>query len=299
MRSGSTSRPLYVPHVGHTRCARFGCPQLGQVLTRGASIECVARRLSRRDLEVFRFGTAMTAAHYSHNRGVDLLERFDEQLRRAVTDEDGLHVGDGWSAVLWRPPDVERAVARLRELPGHAEWKLYGHDPADLPERLRALGLEPQDEEAVMVAEAASLPATDADVRVADTPELVDVFQELAERAFGHPAPGVRRELLKALAENEPSMLAVLAFAAGRPASSGRIDFNPRSEFAGLYGGSTLPEQRGRGLYRATVAERARLARERGYRWVYVDALPTSRPILERLGFVQLTTTTPYVFKRG
>jgi GNAT superfamily N-acetyltransferase len=57
----------------------------------------------------------------------------------------------------------------------------------------------------------------------------------------------------------------------------------------------TLPEFRGRGLYKATVARRAELARERGYRWLYVDALPTSRPILECLGFVKLTTTTPYV----
>jgi hypothetical protein len=43
------------------------------------------------------------------------------------------------------------------------------------------------------------------------------------------------------------------------------------------------------------VLERARLARARGYRFLQVDALPTSLPILERLGFVQLTTTRPYV----
>jgi hypothetical protein len=48
-------------------------------------------------------------------------------------------------------------------------------------------------------------------------------------------------------------------------------------------------------LYRATVAKRAELARERGYRWLYSDALPTSRPILERLGFVAITTTTPFM----
>src|SRR5437763_715351 len=66
-------------------------------------------------------------------------------------------------------------------------------------------------------------------------------------------------------------------------------------EFAGLFGGVTLPEYRGRGLYRATVAKRAELACERGYRWLYVDALPTSRPILERNGFVAITTTTPFV----
>lgn len=62
MRSGSTSRPLYVPQVTQTRCARFGCPQLGHTFTGVALIECVARRLSRRDFEVFRFGTAMIEA---------------------------------------------------------------------------------------------------------------------------------------------------------------------------------------------------------------------------------------------
>ena len=65
---------------------------------------------------------------------------------------------------------------------------------------------------------------------------------------------------------------------------------------AGMFGGVTLPEYRGRGLYRATVARRAQIAHEAGYRWLYVDALPTSRPILERLGFVAVTTTTPYLW---
>ena len=36
MRSGSTSRPLYVPQVGQTRCGRFGWPHCGQTFTRGA-----------------------------------------------------------------------------------------------------------------------------------------------------------------------------------------------------------------------------------------------------------------------
>jgi GNAT superfamily N-acetyltransferase len=86
-----------------------------------------------------------------------------------------------------------------------------------------------------------------------------------------------------------------VAYVDGLPVSGGRVDFDEGVEFAGLFGGVTLPEFRGRGLYRATVAKRAELARERGYRWLYVDALPTSRPILERNGFVAMTTTTPFV----
>jgi GNAT superfamily N-acetyltransferase len=227
---------------------------------------------------------------------VSVLERFDEQLRRRVVDEDGVFVGDGWSAVLAVPPDVERAVARLRELPGHTEWKAYGHDPVDLPDRLRAAGLEPGDEEAVLVAEAASIPAPDVEVTVATTPELVELFSALAERVFGEPSPGLHRRLVQALENEQPSVVATVVLVDGDAVSGGRIDFARDVDFAGLYGGVTLPEHRGRGFYRATVAERARLARDRGYRWLYVDALPTSRPILERLGFVQITTTTPWTF---
>jgi len=53
---------------------------------------------------------------------------------------------------------------------------------------------------------------------------------------------------------------------------------------------------RGRGTYRALVAYRANLAAARGCRYLEVDASDDSRPILERLGFVAVTTTTPYIW---
>jgi GNAT superfamily N-acetyltransferase len=68
------------------------------------------------------------------------------------------------------------------------------------------------------------------------------------------------------------------------------------TRFAGLWGGGTVESWRGRGVYRALVAHRARVAADRGYRYVQVDALATSRPILARLGFELLTTTTPYEY---
>ena len=78
MRSGSTSRPLYVLQFGQTRCASFGCLQFGQTCTRGTAIPCVARRLSRLDLDVFRFGTAIAAAEYTHTSG--RLDRYSESV---------------------------------------------------------------------------------------------------------------------------------------------------------------------------------------------------------------------------
>jgi hypothetical protein len=38
------------------------------------------------------------------------------------------------------------------------------------------------------------------------------------------------------------------------------------------------------------------VAAARGRRYIEVDASDDSRPILERLGFVAVTTTTPYVW---
>jgi len=205
----------------------------------------------------------------------DLLELFDRQVRR-----DPLVAGDDWACVL-RPPedgDVERVLAWMDEQPGYVEWKFYAHDGAELEQRLRDAGLEPEDEETVLVAEAAAIPAPEVEVTVD-----ADAFVGLADRMFKrhHDLP--------------EHAVPVVVLVDGVPVSGGRIDFEPGIDFAGLYGGATLPEFRGRGYYRATVAKRAALARERGYRWLYVDALPTSRPILERVGFVRLTTTTPYV----
>ena len=214
-----------------------------------------------------------------------LIQLFDEQMRRRAAP-DCLVVGKGWSGVLWPPADgdVEALVARMRELPGHVEWKYYSHDGPELLERLLAAGLEPEKEETVVVAEASSIapPPDDVELRLAK-----DDFEEIAARVFGlrYGLPG--------------KAVAVVAYVDGKPVSGGRVDFEPGVDFAGLYGGITLPEFRGRGLYRATVARRAELARERGYRWLYSDALPTSRPILERLGFVKLTTTTPLILPRA
>jgi GNAT superfamily N-acetyltransferase len=207
-----------------------------------------------------------------------ILELFDRQMRRDAADEDGLYVGGEWNAVLWPAGDIDRALERLRACPGHREWKLYGHDPDGLAERLLAAGLVPEDEETVLVAEAASIPPT-----IVETANDTGAYLDLAAQVFG------RRFGLSRTA------VAVVALVDGEPVSGGRVDLEPGKDFAGLFGGCTLPAFRGRGLYRATVAERARIARERGYRWLFVDALPTSRPILERLGFERLTTTTPYV----
>ena len=73
------------------------------------------------------------------------------------------------------------------------------------------------------------------------------------------------------------------------------LRLQPETEFCGMWGGSTLAQWRGRGLYRALTSYRARLALERGYRYARVDTSPDSRPILIGLGMQAVADTRPYL----
>ena len=88
----------------------------------------------------------------------------------------------------------------------------------------------------------------------------------------------------------------VVAEAAGEFVCAGWVRFPAGTDFATLWGGGTLPGWRRRGIYRALVTYRANLAAERGSRYLQVDASSDSSPILQRLGFIAVTTTTPFIW---
>ncbi|MFB9234177.1 GNAT family N-acetyltransferase [Plantactinospora siamensis] len=207
--------------------------------------------------------------------------------------------GDALSELIERQRDV------FRELGEPVEWKLYGHDqPADLPDRLRAAGFEPEERETVVVGPvaplAATLPVVPEGVRLrevsarADLDRIADLETEVWAADRSMLADALERELTV----TPDRLVVVLAEEAGtgRVVSAGWLRYETSGSFASLWGGSTLAQWRGRGIYRALVTYRARLAAARGYDFLQVDASEDSRPILERLGLVPITTTTPYVY---
>jgi GNAT superfamily N-acetyltransferase len=102
--------------------------------------------------------------------------------------------------------------------------------------------------------------------------------------------------LIRQVAATPDDYIVLTAEAAGQVVAAGWVEFHPGSQFAGLWGGATLRQWRGRGIYRALVARRAQLAAAREVPYLQVDASSDSAPILHRLGFQALTTTTPYVW---
>lgn len=251
-----------------------------------------------------------------------LLAAFNEQVRRhpvaaeRVEHDDGVirsvSGAGGWNGVTWSDLDAGSAdaviaaqIARFAEVSSPWEWKHYSYDqPPDLPDRLLAAGFEREPEEALLIAEIAELdldvpPPRGVELRAVVDRQGVDTLVSVHDEVFGGDHGPLGDGVLAGLAKRPSTVAAVVAYAGATPISAGRVEFHPGTEFAGLWGGGTLAAWRRRGVFRALVAHRARLAAERGFRYLQVDASPDSRPILGRLGFVELATTTPFTHPGG
>lgn len=256
----------------------------------------------------------------------DLLARYDSQLRAMVPDplpvglrveRDGplvrfMGYGNG-GGIGYRDlggiegTELDELIARqVRVFADRGEpfeWKLHGHDPpADLPERLLAHGFVPEELETIVIAPVA---AVAGDVQLPECISLREVSERadldrigaMEEAIWNDGRTGWLADSLEAEHTADPSaMTIVVAEAAGEVVCAGWVRFAAGTDFGTLWGGGTHPAWRRRGIYRALVAYRANLASARGFRYLQVDASSESRPILQQLGFVAVTTTTPYVW---
>ncbi len=200
---------------------------------------------------------------------------------------------------------IQSTIAFFKQYGGEFEWKVYDHDtPPDLKQRLLAHGFVSEDVEAVLALDLETVPpgfwapATADQRRLTDPAQLADVTR-IETEVWGEPF-GDLEVMLAAEMQATPDLISVyVAYAGAAPASSAWIRYYPEREFAELYGGATMPSQRGQGLYTALVKARAVEARQRGVRFLVVDTSPMSRPVLEKQGFVFLTYSQPFVLDVG
>lgn len=255
------------------------------------------------------------------------LRLYDEQLRTEAETLSAVSVArhgplrraiyDGGRGFITYPPlraaeadAIDRLVAEAlehyRSDPAivRVEWKTRGHDRVPgLHEALVRNGFQPDDPESVMIGEATAL-AADVPLPAGVTLRRVTgehdlrAMSAMAAEAFGDPdSREVADGLVRQLGLGTGIQLWV-AEADGRMVGAGRLEPVPDSDFAGLWGGAVLEAWRGRGIYRALTAARARAALADGKTLVQSDSTEYSRPILERSGLVKVSTTTPYIWRR-
>ncbi|MFN8046423.1 MAG: GNAT family N-acetyltransferase [Dermatophilaceae bacterium] len=264
----------------------------------------------------------------------DLLARYDRELRAEaeVRDADEVtRIGPLWCATfpargrgfisyaaLGPEDDVEALIAgavahyAADERVQRFEWKTRGHDAVPhLLDRLAAHGFVIEEVETVMagpaeqVAEVAGRDGLPEGYRIeqATTEATVREAEALAGLVFGDTADqsaGLADELVARMqAEPDSFEMWLVRGPSGEVVCSGRVDFVDGTEFAGLWGGACHVDHRGKGLYRALTAARARSALARGKRVLQSDCTEHSRPILERAGLVPITTSTPAIWHRS
>jgi GNAT superfamily N-acetyltransferase len=185
------------------------------------------------------------------------------------------------------------AYARVWDVPGVAWWISAATEPSDTEDELRARDAELIDAVQILARELGG------DLPQLDVPDDVAVELVRDERTFrassavtvqgwGRPEPD-EAEFIRQLEETLASLdrwssFRVVALVDDVPVSTGGCTL--AGEVAQLWGAMTLPASRGRGSYRAVLAERLRLAREHGATLALVKGrVLTSGPTLLRAGF--------------
>lgn len=201
---------------------------------------------------------------------------------------------------------VSEALTYYRADPDivRVEWKTRGHDHAPgLHQALLRNGFIPDEPESIMIGEARLLAI---DVALPEQVTLRMVTAEADVRAMSAMQAEVFGQSVSAEGANavlrrlslDDGMQLWVAEVAGRIVSAGRLEPVVGTEFAGIWGGATRPEWRGRGIYRSLTAARARSALAMGKSLINSDSTDSSRPILERSGLIKVSTTTPYHWRR-
>ncbi len=196
-----------------------------------------------------------------------------------------------------RPGDVEATIRLVKSRYGFGR-KAFGWvtgpltRPTDLGERLLSAGFTKVDEMAGMALTDLAAPVkTVAPLRVeeATLSETLEASQMMAT-AYDMPVEVARFfNVMLALTDRQVRNRGYFAYVDDRPVGWSYLIYLPNSPIVLLGGAATLPEYRGRGIYRALVARRLSDAHADGRSAAVIQAVrSTSAPICAKLGFREL-----------
>lgn len=213
--------------------------------------------------------------------------------------------------------DIEAEIAQQEaECKAHCqvlEWKLYSHDPHC--ERLRAAlvqrGFSVGEEEYLLVYDLSEHAAREGhdrsnssnaykslDIRRVSSAEDITALVDVQNIVFAGTATVTPDRLIANQVDRQRDANVSVddlygVYVQGSPVAVSRLSHNPPSPFAGMWGGGTLEEHRGKGYYTAMVYARADAAIALGKKYLFLEAASTSKPIVEGLGFQHIASTWP------
>lgn len=174
------------------------------------------------------------------------------------------------------------------------EWKVYSYDkPDSLKDILVQEGFTIDEPEALMAMKLDDqhpLLINDQHFEIneiTDEAGIQDII-DLEDANWNVPHAELGERLWRDKQNNPESLYLYGIYENGQLVSAAWMYLETNSSFASLWGGSTLPNFRGKGYYSKLLAVRAKKAYEKGYPYLTVDASPMSRPILEKYGFLCL-----------
>lgn len=246
----------------------------------------------------------------------EVLPMFDREVRANPHAGAMLNVERGDDVVLltgkfnfvcyWSPNEgdatilVARLAALYRSNGRELLWRVYGHDkPPILAELLAKEGFNPNAPGTLLFLDAESTPTPEhspaIEVRQVKSRAELDDYIAASDSAFENDEARRGRSSYQQDLD-DPNQYLFVAYVDGAPIGAARLVIS--NSFAHMYGGGVAPPYRGRGVYRALVAARVAVARQRGTRYMSTEARESSRPMLEHLGFVPATSETTWVINR-
>jgi GNAT superfamily N-acetyltransferase len=203
-----------------------------------------------------------------------------------------------------RLPDViEEVRSQAREKGVRLSWQLDEWNRAELEPVLLAHALRLDDEVTTLEFEGDVEEPPVPGLELADGMADLDAFRRhhatVAAGFAGSEQPLAEEGDLRRrfAAADKAGVRLVTALVFGESAGGGSLYVE--ADGAILGGASVMPRFRHRGIYRALVAERTRLAAEQGAPLLITHARPPSRPILQWLGFTAIGRWWSYLDEKG
>ncbi|WP_257352057.1 GNAT family N-acetyltransferase [Pseudalkalibacillus decolorationis] len=195
---------------------------------------------------------------------------------------------------------IDEQIQYFKRLGKPFKWKWFDYDtPGNLKERLKKKGFEGRDPVSLMINPLSTENSllhkkVSSIIRTISTAKEIDDIISLQNLIWDVDFSGLGNRLKSDKAETPNLLHIYAAYVNDKPVSAAWMYLDAGTSFGSLWGGSTLPEYRGQGIYTDLLAIRAQKAWEMGYTLLTVDATKMSEPILEKRGFQKLGITIPY-----